>query len=98
MGSCCTAQAAHNPRPAKPLVRMCSYGNHFSNFADIGDTVVLFVDFGDQFKPVPRRNLDHSLRGATAGPVWPDRRDDRPDVEEQYEVGCKMRVISIKFS
>ena len=52
MGSCCcTTQAANTPHPTKPLVRMCASGNHFPNFADIGDTVVLFVDFGHQFKP-----------------------------------------------
>ena len=51
MGSCCTTQPANTPHPTKPLVRMCASGNHFPNFADIGDTVVLFVDFGHQFKP-----------------------------------------------
>ena len=64
---------------------MCSSGNHFPNFADIGDTVVLFVDFGKNWKPLARRNQDHSLRGATAGRVWPDQRHlDNEDV--QYEV------------
>lgn len=86
MGSCCTTQAARAPRPNKPLVRMCSSGNHFPTFADIGDTVVLFVDFGNNFKPVARENLDHSMRGVTAGTAWPDRR--HLDTEH-YEVGPK---------
>ena len=51
MRCCCTTQAANTPHPTKPLVRMCASGTHFPNFADIGDTVVLFVDFGHQFKP-----------------------------------------------
>lgn len=31
----------------KFLVCMCLLGNYFFNFVDIGDKVVLFVDFGD---------------------------------------------------
>lgn len=89
MGICCTTPDVRTPdRPGKPLVRMCSSGNHFSNFADIGDKVVLFVDFGDQWKPSPRRNQRHSLGGATAGRVWPDQRQYDPEIE-QYEVGTK---------
>lgn len=42
---------------------MCSAGTHFPNFADIGDTVVLFVDFGQDCKPVALRNLDQSAAG-----------------------------------
>ena len=74
MGCCCATQAANTPHPTKPLVRMCASGNHFPNFADIGDTVVLFVDFGHQFKPIPSQNMDHPLGGATAGNVWPKQK------------------------
>ena len=84
MGSCCTTQAANTPQPTKPLVRMCASGNHFPNFADVGDTVVLFVDFGHQFKPIPSQNMDHPLGGATAGNVLPKRHQSRHDVEK-YE-------------
>ena len=94
MGGCCATQADRDPRCNKPSVRMCSSGNHFPNFADIGDTVVLFVDFGNNFKPVPRQHLEHSLGGTTAGRVWPDRRHLEPD---QYEVSRKLSVISTKF-
>ena len=83
MGGCCATQADRDPRFNKPSVRMCSSGNHFPNFADIGNTVVLFVDFGNNFKPVPKQNLDHSLGGATAGRVRPDRNHLEA---EQYEV------------
>ena len=94
MGICCTTPEFRPPSiRRKPLVRMCSSGNHFSNFADIGDTVVLFVDFGKLLKPLPRRNQEHSLGGATAGKVWPDQRHRDPE-KEQYEV----RVINILFS
>lgn len=88
MGTCFTTctQATTPTLYDKPLVRMCSSGNHFPTFADIGDTVVLFVDFGDNFKPVPRRNLGQSPGGTTAGRAWPDRSHMEP---EQYEVGCK---------
>ena len=92
MGCCCATQAAHAPRFNKPLVRMRSSGTHFPNFADIGDTVVLFVDFGKNFKPVQSQNLDHSLGGATAGYVWPDRRHLD---NEHYEVGPKLSVTNI---
>lgn len=89
MGICCTTPESRPPdSPRKPLVRMCSSGNHFSNFADIGDKVVLFVDFGQQLKPSPRKNQRDSLHGATAGPVWPDQRQHDPE-KEQYEVGAK---------
>lgn len=69
MGSCCCTAPQHQPpeHHQKPLVRMCSSGNHFPNFADIGDKVVLFVDFGKNFKPLPRINQYRSLGGATAG-------------------------------
>ena len=97
MGICCATPELQPPNSnRKPLVRMCSSGNHFSNFADIGDKVVLFVDFGEQFKPLPRSNQRHSLGGATAGRIWPDQRQHDSD-EEQYEVGTKMsnqRLIS----
>lgn len=90
MGICCTTPEFRPPSiRRKPLVRMCSSGNHFSNFADIGDTVVLFVDFGKLLKPLPRRNQEHSLGGATAGKVWPDQRHQDPE-KEQYEVSTKM--------
>ena len=56
--------------------------------ADIGDKVVLFVDFGDQWKPSPRRNQRYSLGGAIAGNVWPDQRQHDPEAE-QYEVGTE---------
>lgn len=89
MGICCTTPESRPPdSPRKPLVRMCSSGNHFSNFADIGDKVVLFVDFGQQLKPSPRRNQRDSLHGAIAGRVWPDQRQHDPE-KEQYEVGAK---------
>ena len=89
MEICCTTPESRPPnRARKPLVRMCSSGNHFSNFADIGDKVVLFVDFGRQWKPSPRRNQRHSFIGATAGRVWPDQRQHDPEIE-QYEVGTK---------
>lgn len=98
MGICCTTPDVRTPdRPGKPLVRMCSSGNHFSNFADIGDKVVLFVDFGDRWKPSPRRNQIHSLGGATAGRVWPDQRQYDPEIE-QYEVGTKTSNKNIIFS
>lgn len=88
MGICCTTPEFKPPRHRnKPFVRMCSSGNHFANFADIGDTVVLFVDFGKNFMPLVRRNQDHSLGGATAGLVWPDRRNRDGGV--QYEVNTK---------
>ncbi|KAJ7394304.1 hypothetical protein OS493_000106 [Desmophyllum pertusum] len=86
MGICCTTPVYKPPRHHnKPFVRMCSSGNHFPNFADIGDTVVLFVDFGKNCMPLVRRNQDHSLGGATAGLVWPDRRN-RDDGGVQYEI------------
>ena len=89
MGICCTTPEFRPPdRPRKPLVRMCSSGNHFSNFADIGDKVVLFVDFGEQLRPMPRRNQTHSLGGATVERVWPDQRQHDPE-KEQYEVGTE---------
>ena len=91
MGCCCATQAANAPQYNKPLVRMCSSGTHFPNFADIGNTVVLFVDFGKNFKPVQSQNLDHSLGGATAGYVWPDRRHLD---NEHYEVGPKLSVTN----
>lgn len=86
MGGCCATQADRDPCYNKPSVRMCSSGNHFPNFADIGNTVVLFVDFGDDFKPVPKQNLHYSLGATTAGNVWPDRSHLEP---EQYEVSRK---------
>ena len=87
MGICCTTPELRiRPPNRKPLVRMCSSGNHFSNFADIGDKVVLFVDFGEHFKPSPHR---HSLHAATAGRVWPDQREHDPD-KEQYEVSTNI--------
>lgn len=93
MGICCATPELQPPNNnRKPLVRMCSSGNHFSNFADIGDKVVLFVDFGEQFKPLP----GHPLGGAIAGRTWPDQRQ-HDSGEEQYEVGTKMsnqRLIS----
>ena len=95
MGSCCcTTQAANTPHPTKPLVRMCASGNHFPNFADIGDTVVLFVDFGHQFKPVPPQHMpaDRPLGGATAGRVWPERHQSRHDVEE-YEASSLIHFL-----
>ena len=65
---------------------MCSSGNHFPNFADIGDTVVLFVDFGQDCKPVARRNLDHALKGATAAWENPIQQHVVNEDEQQYEV------------
>lgn len=67
--------------PEKPLVRMCSSRNFFSNFADIGDTVTIFVDFGHNFRPNPRQNQEPSLHGATAGREWPDQEE-----QSQYEI------------
>ena len=92
MGCCCTTQAANTPHPTKPLVRMCASGNHFPNFADIGDTVVLFVDFGHQFKPVPPQNMDHPLDGATPGNAWPKRHHSRHDVKE-YEASLLIHFL-----
>lgn len=90
MGICCTRPEFNPPGiHRKPIVRMCSSGNHFSNFADIGDTVVLFVDFGKHYKPLARSNQRHSLGGATAGLVWPDQRHHDTE-HEQYEVSIKM--------
>ena len=98
METCCTTPEFRAPNSnGKPLVRMCSSGNHFCNFADIGDKVVLFVDFGKQLKPLSRRNQRHSLCGATAGRMWPDQRQQEPD-EEQYEVGTKMSNKHLIFS
>lgn len=91
MGISCTTPRLPENIPRKPLVRMCSSGNHFSNFADIGDKVVLFVDFGQEFKPLPRRNQRHSLHAATAGKVWPDQRQHDPE-GEQYEVSTKTSI------
>ena len=88
MGSCCTTQGANTPHPTKPLVRMCASGNHFPNFADIGDTVVLFVDFGHQFKPIPSQNMDL----VTAGNVWPKRHQSRHDVEK-YEASLLIHFL-----
>ena len=86
MRSCCTTQAANTPHPTKPLVRMCASGNHFPNFADIGDTVVLFVDFGRQFKPVPPQNMpaDRPPGGETAGRVWPKRHHHVEEYEASF--------------
>ena len=86
MGNSCTTQAANAPHPTKPLVRMCSSGNHFPNFADIGDTVVLFVEFGHQFMPVQQQHMDQPLRGETAGRAWPGGHQSSPHKEE-YEAG-----------
>ena len=71
---------------------MCASSNHFPNFADIGDTVVLFVDFGDQFKPIPSQNMDHPLGGATAGNGWPKRHQSRHDVEK-YEASLLIHFL-----
>lgn len=70
----------------KPFVRMCSSGTHFPNFADIGDTVILFVNFGPDCKPVARENLVHALTGATA--VWESPTQHYHDDEDdlKYEV------------
>ncbi|XP_078366136.1 uncharacterized protein LOC144650355 isoform X2 [Oculina patagonica] len=87
MGTCCsTPQPRSSSHHHKPLVRMCSSGNHFPDFADIGDTVVLFVDFGTDCKPVTRSNLSQALGEATAAwesPVLPLFEDKD---EDQYEI------------
>ena len=69
----------------RPLVRMCAPGNQagFPNFVDIGDTVVLFVDFGDNFQPM-EKTADHPMGGATAGNAWPEQRHQAGT--ELYEV------------
>ena len=99
MGICCTTPESRLPDIPrnKPLVRMCSSGNHFSNFADIGDKVVLFVDFGQRFKPLPRMNQRDSLHGAIVENVWPDQRQHDPE-GEQCEVGTKTSNGHILFS
>ena len=86
MGICCTRPEFQPPGIyRKPLVRMCSTGNHFSNFADIGDKVVLFVDFGKDLKPLARRNQQHPLGGVPA--EWLLHGQHHPDNEhEEYEV------------
>ena len=98
MGSCCCTAPQHQPpeHRNKPLVRMCSSGNHFPNFADIGDKIVLFVDFGNNFKPLPRRNRDHSLGGATAGLQWPDQ-CHHGEENTQYEVRLKKFLSNLVF-
>lgn len=98
MGSCCCTAPQHQPpeHRNKPLVRMCSSGNHFPNFADIGDKIVLFVDFGNNFKPLPRRNQGHSLGGATAGLQWPDQRYHGEE-NTQYEVRLKKFLSNLVF-
>lgn len=98
MGSCCCTAPQHQPpeHRNKPLVRMCSSGNHFPNFADIGDKIVLFVDFGNNFKPLPRRNQGHSLGGATAGLQWPDQHHHGEE-NTQYEVRLKKFLSNLVF-
>lgn len=98
MGSCCCTAPQHQPpeHRNKPLVRMCSSGNHFPNFADIGDKIVLFVDFGNNFKPLPRRNQGHSLGGATTGLQWPDQRHHGEE-DTQYEVRLKKSLSNLVF-
>lgn len=98
MGSCCCTAPQHQPpeHRNKPLVRMCSSGNHFPNFADIGDKIVLFVDFGNNFKPLPRRNQGHSLGGATAGLQWPDH-VHHGEEDTQYEVRLKKSLSNLVF-
>ena len=79
----------------KPFVRMCSSGNHFPDFADIGDTVVLFVDFGEDCKPVKRSNLEHT-NGASAEWQSPIQHHLVDEDEQQYEVNIKMNEKHLK--
>ena len=83
----------------KPFVRMCSSGTHFPNFADIGDTVILFVDFGQDCKPVTRENLDQALNGANP-PIeeWKSPTQHHLDDEEEqpYEVNNELNEKHFK--
>ena len=90
MGICCTRPEFNPPGiHRKPIVRMCSSGNHFSNFADIGDTVVLFVDFVN----ITSHWLAVIKGIPWAGPLldWCGLINVHHDTEhEQYEVSIKM--------
>jgi hypothetical protein len=61
-----------------PAMRLCAPGKDSSNFADIGDTVVLYVDFGLSCSPCKFNNLDVTRDGLekvreTAASAMPGR-------------------------
>lgn len=77
-----------------PVMRLCAPGKDSTHFADVGDTVVLFVDFGPSCSPCQLNDIGDTVDNNferirnVAGPSMPSSsshgHQERYDAEVNY--------------
>ena len=95
MGTCCSQEVTEHGRP---VVRMCVPEKELVKIADIGDRVVLFVDFGLDYGPGPTNDRGHGIASGVAAIAGLQSTQDSYQVRNKWlylqEMGVGGRGVS----
>ncbi|EDO38592.1 predicted protein [Nematostella vectensis] len=82
----------------KPSIKLCAPENVCKTFADVGDKVVVYVDFGLSWRPCSLRVANHHgiRKMAASAACFDDDEEQRPD-RYRYEIMVAGQITELKL-